>query len=96
MLSRDKKFSLQKVKLNVAIQECARQIVTCFPTKILNPLYMLGLISMEPNITPYCRRVANNCKLLRSHVMNYVRDRKSGKRQSKAVNKSDILSAFLE
>ena len=28
--------------------------------------------------------------------MNYVRDRKLGKRKSKAFNKSDILSAFLE
>ena len=75
VLGNDQSFSLQKVTLSVAIQECGRQIVSCFPTKILNPLYMLGLINLEPNLTPYCRRVANNCKLLRNHVMNYVRDR---------------------
>ena len=57
---------------------------------------MLGLIGLGPNLTPYQKRVASNCKMLRDHVRQYVRDRKAGKRSSKISNKSDILSLFLE
>ena len=46
-------FTLRGVKLSQAMKECIDQLGSSYPGKLLNPLHMLGLISLEPNLTPY-------------------------------------------
>ena len=60
-----KEFKLKKVKFNQALRECSKQLARSLPAKILNPLYLLGLISFKPNLTPFQKKVANNCKVVR-------------------------------
>ena len=43
----------EKVKFYEAINECLEQLVASFIPKKLNPLHLLGFISMKPNLTPY-------------------------------------------
>ena len=48
-------FVLKKLKLCQAIDECFQQLVGIVPTKMMNPLKQLDLISLRQNVTPFQR-----------------------------------------
>ena len=62
----------------------------------MNPLRQLNLMDFSSKWTAYQRLVQKNCFTVREKIRTYIRDRQSGKRQSKVNNKSDILSMFFE
>ena len=89
-------FIKKKVKLSDAVAECFDQIISTYAAKKMNPLYQLGILTLRTNLTSYQRQVADNCLTLRNFIGTYIRDRKSGKCESKVKNKSDLLSLFFE
>ena len=89
-------FVKKEVTMAFALQEIIEQHLATYGPKLMNPLRQLNLMDFSSKWTAYQREVQKNCFTVRQKIRTYIRDRQSGKRQSKVNNKSDILSMFFE
>ena len=90
-------FIRKTVSLGEAIHESDDQTIGMFATKQFNPLYQIARkLTGIKEFTQYQKTVRRNGQAQRDAILQYVQDRKSGKRKSTVAAGSDILSLFLE